>query len=127
MRAQVLARSQKPDVPEITRLLEAITQASPNDVQALVFLGKVLLDSGDYPGAISRYAAAVRLQPNSVDLRLQLASLYTLPPPGRLPDYPRAKEQLEALRPESDRRVRLLRSGLTFSGPMEATPDSWAA
>jgi tetratricopeptide (TPR) repeat protein len=80
----------RPDRPRAVAAFERTLQLAPNDVAALVWLGKVYLDDNQPAQAGARYTAALAAQPGTV------AALYGLGQTALAErDYPRAVERFE--------------------------------
>jgi tetratricopeptide (TPR) repeat protein len=72
-RAIVMATEQK---PQVTSELEKAVQADPNLAEAHYFLGKQLLDAGNFDTAIGEFRATIKLAPDHLPARLGLATAF---------------------------------------------------
>ncbi|MFL6229871.1 MAG: tetratricopeptide repeat protein [Pyrinomonadaceae bacterium] len=70
--------------------LERALKVKPQDADALLELGNVKYDTGDFPAAADFYARSLAVKPNNADARTDLGNSYFRRNP---PDYARAIEE----------------------------------
>jgi len=64
------------DVESKISMYQDVLRQDPKNVNALVGLGNLLMDSGRYPEAIDAYAKALEIEPSDVNVRTDMGTCY---------------------------------------------------
>ena len=58
------------------RTYQDVLKNDPGNLQALIGIGNIYMDSKQYPQAISHYEKALKIQPENVDVRVDMGTCY---------------------------------------------------
>ncbi|MGE5612392.1 MAG: tetratricopeptide repeat protein [Bacillota bacterium] len=89
------ANASNDDLSKAAKLLNEVIAADPEYVEARSMLASVYDRMRNIPAAIEQITAALKIKPDAPELLLELARLYQ-----SVPDYPRAREQMDRLHPD---------------------------
>ena len=73
---QGITAYERHNLKEAARLFAAVTARRPGDVDALVWLGRALIEDGRSAEAEAPLATAIEIAPNNADAHLWMGSVY---------------------------------------------------